>query len=256
MAKQFRWKTAGIVLLLAAGTFMSGPAKADQSLTTWGNGKSEETGISRSDCTYPVSSGENVSDLPSVETDGVNREQVISWIEKQGARSEYYLEGLSFTEVQLDEDEPLEIIAGIDGGVHLGQFFVFDQDPSGDYKLAMERDWKVEQLNPGQEKDLELIKVFETVERTGGSGIDVQIAHLWYLDNGKVKEVWEGYLKVRNSMFAGEHSLLAGSYQVIDDILYSWETSSKMADDDVTLLEDPVTIFTVYKFDGTKFVPQ
>lgn len=181
------------------------------------------------------------------------KDQIAKWIVEQGQREEYYLEGLSYVEVQLDTDSELEIIAGIDGGVHLGQFFVFDSGADGEYKLIAEKDWKVEQLHPGMVKDVELKMIFETVDRTGGTGVDVYEAHLWHLDNGEFKEVWNGWLKGRNAMIAGSHSLLAGSYQVIDGWLYNWETVVKLEDDDVTQKEPPQTTLKVYSFNGEMF---
>lgn len=183
------------------------------------------------------------------------KDQIAKWIIEQGQRDEYYLEGLSYTEVQLDTDSELEMIAGIDGGVHLGQFFIFDADPDGVYRLIAEKDWKVEQLHPGLAKDVEMKMIFETVERTGGTGVDVYEAHLWYLDQGAFKEAWSGWLKGRNAMFAGSHSLLAGSYQVIDGWLYNWETVFELADDDVTQTAPPQTSLKVYRFDGKVFEP-
>lgn len=183
------------------------------------------------------------------------RDQIAKWIVEQGQRDEYYLQGLSYVEVQLDTDSELEIIAGIDGGVHLGQFFVFDSGADGEYKLIAEKDWKVEQLHPGMAKDVELKMIFETVDRTGGTGVDVYEAHLWYLDNGEFKEVWNGWLKGRNAMLAGGHSLLAGSYQVIEGWLYHWETVFKLADDDVTRTAPPQTTLKVYRFNGEVFEP-
>ena len=44
----------------------------------------------------------------------------------------------------LDDDNDLDIVAKIDGAVHLGQFFIFDKDVRGDYQMAVEKDWKVE----------------------------------------------------------------------------------------------------------------
>lgn len=181
------------------------------------------------------------------------KDQIAQWIQQQGERDEYYLEALSYTEVQLDMDNDLEIIAGIDGGAHLGQFFIFDRSSEGSYRMITEKDWKVEQLHPGLMKDVELTMLFETVEHTGGTGIDVQIAHLWYLKDGEFKEAWEGRLKERNAMMTGSHSLLAASYQVIENWLYSWETFYTLADDDVTNTEPPRTTMKRFEFNGEVF---
>ncbi len=35
-------------------------------------------------------------------------------------------------------------MAKIDGGVHLGQFFIFDRDVTGTYQLITEQNWKVD----------------------------------------------------------------------------------------------------------------
>ncbi|RCX23557.1 copper amine oxidase-like protein [Fontibacillus phaseoli] len=279
MGKKTGKKSAGIILLLTAGALLSGPAKADPSLNLWIDGKQQDTRVEWRDgkIMAPLRSlaeslEASVSWDPKrnrvyVESDPgdspgqngredakVTLEQVASWVKQQGARSNYYLEGLSYEEVQLDEDDELEVIAGIDGGVHLGQFFIFDRNASGSYKLLAEKNWKVEQLDPGAAKDVESKKVFETVERTGGTGIDVYYAHLWYLDNGAMKEAWRGTLKERFAMVSGGHSLLAGSYQVINNMLYSWETFTRLADDDETVVGKPETKMKVYRFDGTKFV--
>ncbi|MEF2967249.1 hypothetical protein V3851_15535 [Paenibacillus sp. M1] len=227
MGKQSGWKALGIILLLVAGTLLHGSVQAEP----------------------------NNSDKTTLDTETLIYEQVADWITRQGLEEvkELYLEALSYVEVQLDEDAELEVIAGIDGGVHLGRFFIFDQTSNGAFTLVAERDWKVEELDPGMEKDVELKKVFETVERTGGTGIDVYYAHLWYLENGEMKEAWQGTLKMRNAMLPGEHSLLAGGYQVIENTLYSWETITKLADDDETPLAGPETMLKVYRFDGSKF---
>lgn len=206
---------------------------------------------------HSLTEGQNVEEVPVpvVQSELPLKDQIAKWILEQGQRDEYYLEGLSYTEVQLDSDSELEIIAGIDGGVHLGQFFIFDSDKDGVYQLIVEKDWRVEQLHPGMAKDVELKMIFETVDRTGGTGVDVYEAHLWYLDNGEFKEVWKGWLKGRNAMFAGSHSLVAGSYQVIEGWLYNWETVFKLADDDVTQTAPPQTTMKVYKFNGEMFEP-
>ncbi|WP_410768625.1 stalk domain-containing protein [Fontibacillus sp. BL9] len=279
MGRKTGIRSAGIILLLTAGILLSGPAKADPSLNLWIDGKPQDMRVDRKDgmimapvrslaeslgasVTWDpkgnqvhVKSGPGDSEAQNgMEDTKVTLKQVASWVKQQGAGSNYYLEGLSFEEVQLDEDDELEVIAGIDGGVHLGQFFIFDRNASGNYKLLAEKNWKVEQLDPGVAKDVELKKVFETVERTGGTGIDVHYAHLWYLDNGIMKEAWRGTMKERFAMVPDGHSLLAGSYQVIDNTLYSWETFTKLADDDETVVGKPETKMKVFRFDGTEFV--
>lgn len=226
------WKLAVCVLMFAAGTALSGLARAEI----------KEKLIS-----------ENTTQTQKA----ISKKQVTQWIKQQGARkANYYFEGLTFVEVQLDEDKELEVIAGIDGGVHLGHFFVFDRSKAGTYKLIAEKDWKVEQLHPGPAIEMNSKKLFETVERTGGTGVDVKYVHLWHVENGKWVEAWEGVLKERNAMITGLHSLVAGGYQVIDDTLYSWNTLTLLEDDDETMKGQRETTLQIFRFDGNRFVEQ
>ncbi|GIO83134.1 hypothetical protein J25TS5_00660 [Paenibacillus faecis] len=224
------WKLAVCVLMFAAGTALSGPAKAE------------------------IKNKLNSETTPQTQK-AISKKQVTQWIKQQGARkANYYFEGLTFIEVQLDEDKELEVIAGIDGGVHLGHFFVLDRTKAGTYKLIAEKDWKVEALHPGPAVETDSRVLYETVERTGGTGIDVKYAHLWYVKDGKWVEAWKGVLKERNAMITGAHSLVAGSYQVIDDTLFSWETLTRLEDDDETVKGERETTLQVFQFDGTRFV--
>ncbi|WP_334071232.1 MULTISPECIES: hypothetical protein [Paenibacillus] len=230
--KSLGWKLALCVMMFAAGTTLSGPAKAEITSKAKSGGK------------------------PQTQTT-LSKKQVTQWIKKQGARKvNYYFEGLSFVEMQLDNDEELEVIAGIDGASHLGQFFVFDRSKAGTYKLIAEKDWKVERLHPGPAIEMNSKKLFETVERTGGTGLDIKYVHLWHVENGKWVEAWKGVLKERNAMITGLHSLVAGGYQVIDDTLYSWNTLTLLEDDDETMKGQRETTLQIFRFDGTRFVEQ
>ena len=85
----------------------------------------------------------NSSQCPSPKP--LSKEQIESIIRSQGKHKDsYYLDGLSYDLANLDDDADWEIVAKIDGTVHLGNFFILDKDPGGDYKLAAEQGWKVE----------------------------------------------------------------------------------------------------------------
>ena len=64
----------------------------------------------------------------------LSKEQIETIIQAQGKHKDsYYFDGLSYDFVNMDDDADWEIVAKIDGAVHLGNFFIFDKDSSGDY---------------------------------------------------------------------------------------------------------------------------
>lgn len=182
-------------------------------------------------------------------------QQVTQSIKTQGRKSEYYLKELTFKEVQLDTDKELEVIASSIGGSHLGSFFIFDRN-GNKLKLIAEKEWHVDSLEMRLPVTVGEKIIFETVENTGGSGLDVKIAHLWYLQKGKWIEAWNGKLQEMNAMVSGAYSKVAGGYQLLDsdNTLYAWETLIKLADDGTTEIGKPETTLTMYSFDGNKFV--
>lgn len=186
----------------------------------------------------------------------ISLEQVKDIIRKQGIDGELYWEALSYEEVELDGDDEPEVVAAIDGGSHLGAFFIFDKTSSGDYSLIFDKSWKVASLNFGAPIEVAEKQLFQVVEMTGGSGLSVRNAHLLEIHNGKVVEAWQGTLKEMNAMFGGNYYVIAGSFQIVNDILYAWETRSELEDDTVTVKGEPTTKVTTYSYNGTQFIEQ
>lgn len=183
----------------------------------------------------------------------ITKQQVADWILEQGEEDRYYVEGLSFELVDLDDDGEAEIVAAIDGGVHVGNYFIFNRAADGHYQLIFETNWKVDYLKLGEPIHIEDKRLYATVERAGGTGLDVEIAHLWYIEQGQVVEAWKGTMKEMNAMLAGSYSLALGSYRVEDNVLYVWNTLSLLEDDAETVRGTPVTTMTTFTFDGTSF---
>jgi hypothetical protein len=163
---------------------------------------------------------------------GISRDEVAAWITKQGVEkdtSAYYLDGLSFELANVDQDAEPEVLARIDGGVHLGVFFLFDKQSDGSFTLIFERPWHVYSWNltpievDGPEGPKQL---YQIISRTGGTGVDVKEAHLMYMnDSGVWTEAWSGTLKTR-SIFQDNEHLVMGGYQLNDDngqLIY-WQT--------------------------------
>lgn len=187
------------------------------------------------------------------EEDEITKQQVADWIIEQGKEDRYYVEGLSYELVDLDGDGTAEVVAAIDGGVHLGHYFIFDRDVTGNYRLIFESPWKVDDLMPGTPIHVGDKVLYETVERTGGTGLEVEIAHLWYLEERRVVEAWKGITKEMNAMIPGSYSLTVGGYRVHDDILYAWKTLSLLEDDGETVQGTPATTMNTFVFDGASF---
>ncbi len=158
----------------------------------------------------------------------ITKELVQKWIETQGKEKGYYFPGLHFEQVNLDEDKELEIVATIDGAVHLGNFFVLDKQAGG-YKLIAERDWKVENISLQPLAETDGKRLFKSVERTGGTGLDEWIDHLWYVEKGAFHEAWEWTTKERSFIpGSGEMVLTVGGYQLVDEPswqIYAWTTT-------------------------------
>ena len=75
---------------------------------------------------------------------GYTKEEVTKLIKTHGTKSPYYFEGLSYKVANIDKDNDFELVAKIDGGVHVGHFFIFDKSSQGKYTLVAQKDWKVE----------------------------------------------------------------------------------------------------------------
>lgn len=202
----------------------------------------------------------NITGLFSTSAGLIGKQQVAEWIKNQGKDNEdsYYLDGLSYELVNIDSDSDLEVLAKIDGGVHLGQFFIFDKDADAEYQLIAEQDWKVENWDVDNTIEIEDKKIFKLVTRTGGTGLDIFNVHLWYLEQGKFIEAWQGILLERSViavLIPESYYKKAGSYQadVEGKRLYAWETTHQLEEDGVTPKGEVKTATAIYLFDGTVF---
>lgn len=195
----------------------------------------------------------------------ITKEQMAAMIKAQGCHDMeyYYLDGLSCETANLDDDADREILARIDGGVHLCQFFIFDKDPNGKYKLIAERDWKVEEWDLNHPADIDGKMVFRLITRDGGTGVDIYTTHLFYLHQNHFTEAWQGTMLER-SVFGGAYFQKVCGYQVDlyndNKRLYTWETTLdyQLEADGVTPSGDvkTETLTRVYIFNGTEFVQQ
>lgn len=188
----------------------------------------------------------------------IPKQQVVTLLQEQGKNNDYYLEGLSFELVNLDDDDDLEIVAQIDGAVHLGEFFIFKKDSHGNYKLITEQGWKVERCNFKTPLEIEGKKLYEIITRTGGTGLDVFNVHLIYLEQENFVEAWQGTLFERDAGLPEASYKRMGSYQFDAEgkRLYVWETTHQLEDDFETPQGEFKTTTTVYVFDGQKFIPE
>ncbi|WP_261376019.1 hypothetical protein [Brevibacillus brevis] len=104
-------------------------------------------------------------------------------------------------------------------------------------------------------------RIFETVQHTGGSGICVYEANLWYLDKGRLVKAWEGLLQETVSVPGGQLFRTVGSYQVVHDdeakpLLYHWTTKQELNPDTGELLPGmPETSLQMYRWENGVFVP-
>jgi hypothetical protein len=155
------------------------------------------------------------------------KDEVMDWIRKQGKeKTEYYFDGLFVEEANLDQDPEPEVLARTDGGVHLGDFFIFDKQSNGSFKLIFEQPWHVISWSAEHFPADGMNSLYKIVTRTGGTGVDVLEAHLMYMsDTGVWKEAWKGTLKARSAFQDIYHSIM-GSYQFNDDYgkLFYWQT--------------------------------
>ena len=201
----------------------------------------------------------NITGLSLISNGAISKQQVAAWIKNQGKYEDdsYFMEGLSYELVNMDADDDLEIMAKIDGAVHLGQFFIFDKDPAGEYRLIAEHDWKVENWDFDDPLEIGGKKIFKLVSRTGGTGLDLFKVHLWYLDQGKFTEAWQGILLERSMVSTpGTYYKKVGSYQVDQEgkQLYAWETTHQLGEDGVTPIGEMKTTTTLYRFNGICFI--
>lgn len=187
----------------------------------------------------------------------LSKEQIETIIQAQGKHKDsYYFNGLSYDFVNMDDDADLEIVSKIDGAVHLGNFFIFDKDSSGDYKLITEQEWKVEEWDFRNPIEIDGNKLFKLVTRTGGTGLDIFNVHLIYLEQENFVDAWQGTLLERSTAFPGSYYKKVGSYQfdAEGERLYAWETTCQLEQDGLTPKGEFTTTTTVYLFDGEKFI--
>ncbi|CAM3410508.1 MULTISPECIES: hypothetical protein [Brevibacillus] len=181
----------------------------------------------------------------------INEHQVREWINAK-AQEEASTESFTFQQVNLDEDEDLEIIAKHNGAVHIGSFYVLDRQPDGRYSLIAEKSWNVPRFqlerwdvtryeddsewNTRPAKELGIVagkRLFETVNHTGGTGLDTYEAHLWYLENGQLVDAWNGTLQETSQVPGGQLFQTAGSYQLAladseHPVLYTWKLTQEL----------------------------
>ncbi len=150
----------------------------------------------------------------------LSKEQIETLIQAQGKHKDsYYFEGLSYDFVNIDDAADQEIIAKIDGAVHLGNFFIFGKDANGNYKLTTEQGWKVEKWDFDNPLGVGGNKLFKLVTRTGGTGLDVVNIHLAYIKENKFVEAWQGTLFERSAMLPGAQYKKIGSYQFDNKVI-------------------------------------
>lgn len=186
-------------------------------------------------------------------------------------------EQLFMRSVNLDQDREPEIAAYTNGAVHLGMFYLLDRQ-SEQYQLIAEKAWNVPHFAPerwqfdrfdASEWNSEPLqaagtvagkRLFEVINRTGGTGLDSYEVHLCYLEDGTLREAWEGVLKQRVSLPGGGIHLQYGSYQVVEGgeqpVLLVWETTGQAPDGEtLDRLQQAETRMQQYVFDGSRFVP-
>ncbi|MED1916820.1 hypothetical protein P4V64_16005 [Bacillus thuringiensis] len=205
--------------------------------------------------------------------------QVMEWINKQ-AKAPIVTDNFDFQLVNLDDDPEPEIVAKHNGSLHIGNFYILDQRPDRAYALIAEEEWNPPRLqldhwdytrevnSPAIDKNTEdeprLLagkRVFETVQHTGGSGVSVYEANLWYLDKGRLVKAWEGLLRETVSVPGGQLFRSVGSYQIVHDdeakpLLYHWQTKQELnPDTGELLLGKPETTLQMYRWENGVFVP-
>ncbi|MFC8684011.1 hypothetical protein [Brevibacillus porteri] len=205
--------------------------------------------------------------------------QVMDWINKQ-AKDPVVSDYFDFQLVNLDNDPELEIVAKHNGSVHIGNFYVLDQNPDRTYALIAEERWNPPRLqldhwdytrevnhseiDKNDDAELRLLaekRVFETIQHTGGSGICIYEANLWYLDKGRLVKAWEGLLRETVSIPGGQLFRTVGSYQILHDdtekpLLYHWQTQQELNPDTGEPLPGKLeTSLQIYRWENGVFVP-
>ncbi|USG64919.1 hypothetical protein NDK47_22785 [Brevibacillus ruminantium] len=205
--------------------------------------------------------------------------QIQSWINAVATTkvTDELLKDLRFTWVQLDDDPELELVAKVNSSVHIGYFYILDRRPDGKYALVTEQPWNAPHLqldrwdymrfDPPEwstvpPEDVGKVggkRLFETLDRGGGTGISSNVAHLWYVENGKFVEAWKGTLLETASIPGGKMTQTIGQYQIVQTgpvpLLYYWKTTRELDPETgkpVSSLQTEVHTFT---FDKGTFSP-
>ncbi|MBO8165059.1 MAG: hypothetical protein H0Z34_15345 [Brevibacillus sp.] len=176
----------------------------------------------------------------------------------------------------LDDDSDPEIAAYTNGAVHIGSFYLLDRQ-NGTYRLIAERAWNLPHFDPDRwdfrrfdngewnVKDADEIgkvagiRLFEVINRTGGTGLDSYDVHLCYVENGELKEAWRGTLTERVSVPNEPTHLRYGEYQIVEEgekpLLLVWETIGESPfGAGLERLQHAETHLKTYAFDGKTFV--
>ncbi|MEJ8547898.1 hypothetical protein [Brevibacillus borstelensis] len=178
--------------------------------------------------------------------------QVQAWINAEAKKKipDDRLKDFSYRWIQLDDDPELELVAKINDSVRLGQFYVLDRRPNGTYALLTEQRWNVPHLDlerwdynrfdnpnwstvpPEATGEVGGKRLFETLDKSGGTGTSVFYAHLWYIENGKFVEAWEGTMLETASEPGGPLFQTIGQYQIVQTgpvpLLYYWKTMREL----------------------------
>jgi hypothetical protein len=259
-----------LLSILGACAIFAGTAVASDSVGLFINGKSlshnNETKLENGKVVAPVRAlaeamggnvtWDNETHSVNIQT-GTTKDEVANWIRKQGKeKNEYYLDGLFVEEVNLDLDPEPEVLARIDGGVHLGNFFIFDKQSNGTYKLIFEQTWHVDSWDAEHFRADGMNPLYKIVTRTGGTGLDVREAHLMYMsDTGEWAEAWKGTLKDR-SAFQDKYHIIMGSYQFNDDNgeLFYWQTEMDTSLENNKQVGDSRTTMKVFELQQGQFI--
>lgn len=163
---------------------------------------------------------------------------------------------------------------------YISGIFTSDQKPDRTYALIAEEQWNPphlqldhwdytrevnhSEIDKNDDAELRLLaekRVFETIHHTGGSGICIYEANLWYLDKGRLVKAWEGLLRETVSMPGGQLFQTVGSYQILYDdtekpLLYYWQTKQELNPDTGEPLPDKLeTSLQIYRWENGVFVP-
>ncbi len=135
---------------------------------------------------------------------------------------------------------------------------VFDKTADGGYELIAEEAWKVESWDTDTGIQIGWNRVHELVTRTGGTGVGIISARLWYVEDGQYVELWRGTLEEWSTFQDQIYSKIAG-YRVDrgDLSLYYWQTCQAYRieeDDDVIPEGSAETTMTKYEFVGGRWV--